>query len=244
TQKGIELLYNDKGFFMMVEAGKIDWACHANDAAAAIKDTLAFDRAVEKAYAFYKNHPDDTLIVVTGDHECGGMSIGFAGTKYETYFHLLKHQKVSFTKFDQTVVKALKESGNNPSFEDIKADITENFGLVFSGETGNALALTAREIKQLETAFQKTLATEKDKDDEKDYLLYGGYEPLTITITNILNQKAGISWTSYQHTGVPVGTSAIGVGAENYQGAYENSDLALKMMDIMGMKPVPVYALH
>ena len=83
VKKGIEVLDNDTGFFMMVEGGKIDWACHANDAAATITDTVAMDEAVGKAVDFYNEHPDETLILVTGDHETGGLTIGFAGTDYD-----------------------------------------------------------------------------------------------------------------------------------------------------------------
>ena len=79
------MLNNDKGFFMMVEGGKIDWACHANDAGSTIHDTLAFADAVQVAIDFAAEHPDETLILVTGDHETGGLSIGFAGTNYSTY---------------------------------------------------------------------------------------------------------------------------------------------------------------
>ena len=79
TAKAIEMLDNPKGFFLMVEGGKIDWACHANDAAASIHNTLSFDRAVGKAFGFAKKHPGETLIVVTGDHECGGLTLGWAG---------------------------------------------------------------------------------------------------------------------------------------------------------------------
>ncbi len=71
--KGIELLDGTAGFFMMAEAGKIDWACHANDAAAAIGEVRALDRAVAEALAFAEKHPGDVLVVVTGDHETGGM---------------------------------------------------------------------------------------------------------------------------------------------------------------------------
>ena len=53
VEKGIEVLDNDNGFFMMCEGGKIDWACHANDAAASITDTKAMDDAVGKAVEFY-----------------------------------------------------------------------------------------------------------------------------------------------------------------------------------------------
>jgi alkaline phosphatase len=45
------------GFFIMVEGGKIDWACHANDAMATIGDMLDFDNAVGVPLEFYKKHP-------------------------------------------------------------------------------------------------------------------------------------------------------------------------------------------
>lgn len=71
---------NPQGFFMPVEGGKIDWACHANDAGAAINEDIAFDNAVKAALDFARTRPNATLIIVTGDHETGGMTIGFVGT--------------------------------------------------------------------------------------------------------------------------------------------------------------------
>jgi alkaline phosphatase len=73
--KGIELLDGTAGFFMMAEAGKIDWACHDNNAAAAIGEVRALDRAVAAALAFAARHPGEVLVVVTGDHETGGMKL-------------------------------------------------------------------------------------------------------------------------------------------------------------------------
>ncbi|MDE8692214.1 alkaline phosphatase, partial [Faecalibacterium sp. DFI.5.82] len=60
VRKGLELLDNSNGFFMMVESGKIDWACHANDAAASIPDVIEMHNAVQAAVEFYAQHPDDT----------------------------------------------------------------------------------------------------------------------------------------------------------------------------------------
>ncbi|MGN1260819.1 MAG: alkaline phosphatase, partial [Alloprevotella sp.] len=60
------------GFFLMVEGGKIDWTCHANDPAF-IPELIDMDNAVKVAYEFYQQHPDETLIVVTADHETGGL---------------------------------------------------------------------------------------------------------------------------------------------------------------------------
>jgi alkaline phosphatase len=75
TQKAIDILSQDPdGFFLMVEGGQIDWASHVNDAANVISDTVGFDEAVAAGQA-YAAGADNTLIVVTADHETGGMSV-------------------------------------------------------------------------------------------------------------------------------------------------------------------------
>lgn len=63
-------------FFFMCEGGKIDWTAHGNKTMPMIMDILEFDQAISIAYEFYKKHPKETLIVVTADHETGGMSLG------------------------------------------------------------------------------------------------------------------------------------------------------------------------
>jgi alkaline phosphatase len=75
TQKAIAILSQDPdGFFLMVEGGQIDGACHANDAATVILDTIGLDEAVSVAQA-YASTRRDVLIIVTGDHETGGMTV-------------------------------------------------------------------------------------------------------------------------------------------------------------------------
>ena len=256
TRKGIELLDNPKGFFMMVEGGKIDWACHANDAAPAIKDTLVFDAAVAEALQFYQQHPDETLIVVTGDHECGGMTIGFAGTKYETFFEKIAPQKMSYIEFNKKLAAYKKShTPDNVRFEDMIPIIEDVYGVFIlsseekaeleekakagdkTAEKKLGMTLTDFEIKTLENAFQMSMMEKKVRPkDQQTYQLYGGYEPFTVTMTHILNQKAGIAWTSYSHTGVPVPVSAIGVGHEAFNGYYDNTDVAKKIIAIAGFK--------
>ena len=65
TRAGINFLSKDlsKGFFLMVEGGKIDWAGHANDAATNFREVIDMDEAIKVAYEFYSQHPDETLIV-------------------------------------------------------------------------------------------------------------------------------------------------------------------------------------
>lgn len=76
VQAAVDFLNNEKGFFLMVEGGKIDWAAHSNDLAGTVFEMLDFDQAISVAYEFYKQHPDETLIVVTADHETGGVTLG------------------------------------------------------------------------------------------------------------------------------------------------------------------------
>ena len=226
TKKGIELLDNEDGFFIMVEGGKIDWACHANDAAASIKNTLAFDNAISEAVKFYNSHPDETIIVVTGDHETGGLTLGFAGTKYDSAFAEIDKQAMSYEAFDNFILKPYKEkNAGNGSLADLIPEIEKNFGLT---------NLTDYEKEMLADAFERSMkGDEVVSSKTQDYLLYGGYEPLTVTMTHLLNQRAGLAWTSYSHTGVPVQTFALGAGQEMFNGYYDNTDIFKKMYRIM-----------
>ena len=254
VEKGIEVLDNDTGFFMMVEGGKIDWACHANDAGATINDTIALDEAVGKAVEFYNEHPDETLILVTGDHETGGLTIGFAGTDYDTFLTNISNQKISYAKFDSDYVAGYKE--NQTDFETVMQDVTELFGLQApqgttettnqadskdehpEGEEGGTLVMTDYEYQKLQAAYEETMSRtgEEEEFGQEEYVLYGSYEPLTVTITHILNNKSGIDFSSYAHTGLPVEVFAMGVGQEQFGGYYDNTDIYNKMAAITGVQ--------
>lgn len=268
--KGIELLDNPKGFFIIVEGGKIDWACHANDAAASIHDTLALDEAVGRAFSFYQKHPGETLIVVTGDHETGGMAIGFAGTQYSSFMDKIRYQNMSYIEFDKKINEYRQShTPEEARLDDLMPLIKEAFGLytlsasekkaledaVEHGRTSGAtddvkkagkeaesklrygMAFTDRELAVLREAFKQSMLGEKERArDDYTYLLYGGYEPLSVKLTTILNNKAGLAWTSYSHTGVPVQTSAVGVGARAFNGYYDQTDIHAKLLKISGFK--------
>lgn len=255
VDKGIEVLDNENGFFMMVEGGKIDWACHANDAAATITDTLALDKAVKEAVEFYQEHPDETLILVTGDHETGGLTIGFAGTNYDTFLTNFNNQKISYAKFDSDYVSKYKEEKTD--FDTIMKYVTELFGLQAPTEEGTestekkdsadkhpeseddgALVMTQYEYDTLKEAYETTMSRTGEEEEfaQDEYVKYGSYEPLTVTITHILNNKSGINFGSYAHTGLPVEVFAQGAGQENFAGYYDNTDIYEKVAALTGVK--------
>ncbi len=248
VDKGIEMLENENGFFMMVEGGKIDWACHANDAGSTLSDTIELDEAVEQAVEFYNEHPDETLILVTGDHETGGLTIGYAGTDYDTFLTNFNNQKISYAKFDSDYVTKYKEEKTD--FDTVMADVTELFGLMAPEEEGveetnekdNAnqhpesdddgnLYMTQYEYDLLKEAYETTMTRTGEEEEfaQDEYIKYGSYEPLTVTITHILNNKSGINFGSYAHTGLPVEVLAMGVGQDEFVGYYDNTDIFKKM---------------
>ncbi len=239
TAKGIELLDNNAGFFMMVEGGKIDWACHANDAATAAYEVVAFDEAIGVALDFAAKHPLETLIVVTGDHDCGGLTIGFAGTGYDSAFGLLANSRTSYLEFNKVSQKMIDRGD---SFEQLLAFACAEFGFTNDVKDGSDGVITATtelsnfEVSKLKDAYMKSAKRSKFDDADKYRAAYKGYDPFTTTCTHILNNKAGVDYTSYSHTGVPVMVFAQGVNSDIFSGYYDNTDIAKKIMLAGGLK--------
>jgi len=256
TAKGIELLDGPEGFFMMVEGGKIDWACHANDAATMIHEVLAFDEAIQEALAFYRQHPQETLIVVTADHECGGLTAGLAGVGNATMAEKIDAQKMSYFQFDKLLASLKRKPAYMVQFETILPVIRENFGLALldrqqrtyleqraaAGDRGArltlALALNEYEIRTLREALAVSMGI-RCAPAGNDHLarLYRSYDPLRVQLTRMLAEKAGVVFTSGAHTATPVPVMAIGVGQEQFGGYCDNAELGRKIMAVMGFSP-------
>lgn len=210
TQKCITVLEQDEdGFFAMIEGGRIDHAAHANDAASVVHDVLAFDAAVKKAYDFYLEHPDETMILVVGDHETGGMGLGMDTKGYFVDPTILTKVKAS--------VEDSLFSQYNGDRESFKNYIAENFGLN---------DLTEAELEKLE----------KGMDDSDKGITYGYYEynSAAMAVTHIISERANIFWTTTIHTGTSIPMSAMGIGAESFEGYKDNTEIAQSMADLLG----------
>ncbi len=228
VEKGIELLDNENGFFIMCEEGKIDWASHGNDGATVIHNVLSLSKAVEKAVAFYEEHPGETLIVITADHETGGLALGWGGTHYESDLKLLELQKVSSSGF-VNIADSLMEIPENRNYGFMMSLVEEYFGL--GGETG--LTLSPLELLMFSEAYAALAGTSTKSADEPG-TDYGGYHEIAVTATRILNNRAGLSWGTWSHTAIPVPVFAIGVGQEMFSGYYDNTDIPKKIGKLMG----------
>lgn len=228
TRHGIRLLDNPKGFFMMVEGGKIDWASHSNDAAAAMHDVVAFDQAIGEAVSFYRQHPRQTLIVVTADHECGGLTLGNRTTRNDSRLALLQHQKISGQRFAGKV--ALWKKNGGVTFSMVLDSVRAYIG---PGNTAAdpSLALSAGDRTLLQQAYSATFADQTGKEPHS-----GSVDIFTPEIIRLLDTMAGAGWTSNAHTAVPVRVFAIGRGAGAFSGNYDNTDIAKKIMRIAALQ--------
>ena len=225
----IDFLYSKdtekKGFFLMNEiGGKIDYACHPNDGATAFAEVAAADSAVKLCYDFYLQHPDETLIVITADHETGGLTVGNQRGHYSLSLKLLANQKCSDAAFTRKLQALRSETHNKVTWEQVKALLTENFGFYDAVEIDQQEDMMLKDVYK--RSFVGKMANEKN--------LYYENEPMTGTAVRLLNSKAAVGWTTTSHTAGLVPVFAVGVGAEKFSGYNDNASIPLKIAEVAG----------
>jgi alkaline phosphatase len=210
TAKTLALLApKPKGFFAMIEGGRIDHASHRNDAAATIQDVLAFDAAVGVALDFQRRNPD-TLLIVAADHETGGMA-------------LIGHSKTSkeYTGMDLEVLKKARGSmellaarlGKDPSPERIRLEVQQTLGV----------EITEDEARTVSADTIRTL-------DPKNYSY-----PTLHSLAFVLRPYQRVGWGSQTHTASPLLVYGVGPGSETLSGFRHNTDLFRTMKWALGL---------
>lgn len=225
TRSAINFLSKDlsKGFFLMVEGGKIDWACHSNDAATVFHEVVDMDEAVKVAYEFYSQHPDETLIVVTADHETGGFVLGTGA--YKLNLQVLKNQKVSENGFTRILNELRKKYNNNVSWEKVQQALKENFGF------WDKVQLSKAQEERLQAKYTETFKEQEAKLEKSEY---AQDEPLAAEAKRIIDEIALVGWTSGGHSAGYVPVFAIGAGAEQFQGRIDNTEIPVKIAKAAG----------
>lgn len=218
--KHLERVTPDK-FFMMVEGGNIDHAAHANDGGAVVKEVINFNEALQVAYDFYLAHPDETLIVVTADHDTGGMALNNAahGDKYGLRY--IDAQKKSKEEFSADC-KALLRSRRVYQWEDMRQKLEEDFGF------WSVVPVSDKQTATLKDKFEATFELRNTADQET---LYASFNSFAVEVFKVLDSYTGIAWTTTSHTGNPVPVFAIGVGADQFKGLNNNTEIPGKIMN-------------
>ena len=223
VRAGINFLMSKQknGFFFQIEGGMIDYACHRNDAANAINEVLDMDKAVKVAYEFYQQHPDETIIVISADHETGGIVMGKG--PYELHTDLLKYQRKSIDELKWMLNQQYKK---NP-----KAFTKASVEKVLKAEMGlwDHIKPTDQQAERLTSRWndiEKAIAETGKVGDR--------INELCETAKRIISEAALISWASGGHSNGYVPVYAIGPGTEVFQGRIDNIEIAPNMAKIAG----------
>ncbi len=215
TQSAIDFLTKgkDKGFFLMVEGGKIDWACHGNDAATVFHEVVDMDNAIRVAYEFYKKHPKETLIVVTADHETGGLGLGTG--PYKLNLKVLDAQKQSQDELSRAITN-LRRMRKVINWEEMKEFLGDKMGF------WKELPLNWEQEKMLRDAYEDSFVKKHVVFEES---LYAKTEPLAVAAKKVMSQLAYLGWCSGGHSAGYVPVYAIGAGSKLFMGKMDNTEI-------------------
>ena len=205
TQKALDLLStNENGYFAMIEASRVDHAGHGNDAAAHLQDILAFDEASAIALA-HAREEGNTLVVSVSDHETGGLTLGRDIQKesevegvYAWHPDVLHRIRGSHG----TMMNAMQDR-----FDDFADDATQRDSVAVVTEV---LADMAR-VDDLSNAEKSAIGGALDS------------YALNYVISDIIERRAVIGWTTRGHTAVDVSLYAFGPGSEHFRGNMDNT---------------------
>jgi alkaline phosphatase len=220
---GINYLMNKgtDGFFFQLEGGMIDYACHRNDIGNAINEVLDMDKAIKVAYEFYQQHPDETIIVITADHETGGLVMGKG--PYELHTDLLRFQHKSIDELKWMLGEQYKKNPKKFTWAAVEKVLKEQMGF------GAGIALNDDQKARLQRrweAIEKAIAENGKVQDR--------INDLGETTKHILSEVALISWASGGHSNGYVPVYAVGPGTEVFQGRIDNIEIAPAMAKIAG----------
>lgn len=204
---------NPRGFFLMVEGGRQDHACHGHDIKAAIQETLALDDALTVALDFQKSRPE-TLVIVTADHETGGLGLG-RGTEYSIALARLKPIKHSLEYLSRLIMKDPAKRLQLVEAAGFQLDKDER-ALLLQQPSGAKVDL----VPELQAIPR--LSRYVSSWDQK-------------ALSDIEGRRAQIGWTSYAHTAQPVITYAVGPGEKEFLGSYDNTDISKKISRLLGL---------
>ena len=233
TEAGIRYLearFGKKGFFFMVEGGKVDYAGHANDAATCFQEVNDLAKSVDLALAFLARHPKETLILITADHETGGLMLGSG--RYEMHPDRLAGQHASVdavTELFRDTFFPEDKPFKVPTWDAVKAFFTEQLGLWGDVE------VSERVEQELMDVYDRTFGKGGDRNLSEENLYSVNYR-LVADMIRALDRAAGYQWSFGSHSGSPVGLYVTGACAEQFGTVKDNAEIAPLIAKLAGYK--------
>ena len=233
TDAGIRYLesrYGKKGFFFMIEGGKIDYAGHGNDAATCFQEVNDMAQSVDLALTFLARYPKETLIVITADHETGGLMLGSG--RYEMHPERLAKQHAcvdELTNLFRAQFFPTDKPFKTPSWDAVKGFFNEQLGLWGEVEVNQR---TEGELKEI---YDRTFGKGGDRNLTEENLYSSNFR-IVADVVRALDRAAGYQWSFGSHSGSPVGLYVTGACAEQFNTVKDNAEIAPLIAKLAGYK--------
>lgn len=211
AEKALSVLSkNEKGFFAVIEGGRIDHAAHNNDIAATIHEVIAFDEAVGVALDFAAKNPD-TMVLVTADHETGGLALIGCGKEGKEYIGL---NPEAISKFKASFYKMFEGTRKDPKPETIKE--------------------TLKKYSSIELTDAEAKIVAEDQIKKLDPFNY--HYTVTHSLAFVLRPYLRAGWGSQTHTGSPLFLFGTGPGSESIRGMMHNTGVFAVIKNALDLK--------
>ena len=208
TEKALSLLsQNTNGFFLMVEAGQIDWASHNNDTATLLHELIKMDDTLKVIRAWAEGR-DDTLIVITADHETGGFSFSYGR------HHLPDAEELKDTAGKEMVYQSRYNFGSPASLDRLYAQQMSHWDILqrATDEEGNVDGDLLMKTYNAHSAFsislpeaQRVASLGMESYDSKHGSFYTDITSLRLgRLGRELAHQQNVLWASGTHTHTPV----------------------------------------
>jgi len=236
---------NDEGFFLLVEAGRVDHAAHANDAGAVVGEICAYDRAFKRAVEYVASR-DDALVVATSDHDTGGVSVGCCDVYGTDVAKLVALRRSAEFVANDVVARMLATgdvafwSAGSPTHNATVTDAVRAIAVASLAAAGRDVSDESDAIGAADLSAIAAAAIEAVAAGDSATHTYEGYA-LQNLLGEVMNRANGVGWTSRAHTGVDVPVFAHGVGAEAFRGSHDNFRVGQMMIDALGVDPAEGY---
>ncbi len=257
TAAAIDVLSADPdGFFLMVEGGQIDWAGHNNDAGTLLHELLRFDRAVRVAYEWAKGR-DDTMVVVTADHETGGFGFSYNGTE------IPEPQPLPGEAFAGELHTPLFNFGSRESLALIYNQKQSFFQVFMAFDALDEAEQTPATLARLASAALPIEITEDEAErvlqrvENRQYVeghpylgtetlpeVRGGIPEFFVygenlrmnSLGHILGPRQSVTWSTGTHTATPVPLAACGPAdaVAKFHGLMHATEVGQALMEVVG----------
>ena len=216
TRQALMLLeQNESGFVLMVEAGKIDWAAHANDPGAVWAEMKAFDALVGLVSQYVDQHPD-TLLYINADHDTG--------------LGAFVYQHVGKEKAAQRAAQGEALYGGDTDYASFKA-------YAMFDKQKHSLYDLYNELKAMPAEQRTPQLLQKRLSDALGYAVdMSQFEDISNLedIFKQLNSQRGMVYATKNHSSAPLLSIAYGTGAQELAGIYHNTDILPRLTKILG----------